>query len=420
MQSNQRVKPTQKQLEFLDWEFGVFFHFGIRSFFMGHKDWDGKPMPAEAFMPTKLDCEQWIRAGKEAGARYAVLTAKHHDGFALWPSKYTDYSVASSPWREGKGDVVAEYVAACRKHGLKVGIYYSPAQWGGGHSFEDSKGYDDYFIDQISELLTNYGEIDYLWFDGCGSEDHVYDEKRIVAAIRSMQPGIRLFNMWDPDTRWVGNEDGYAQMPNPNTVRSTDVSVRTSEQVALSELQFLPAECDMRMRDFTWFDCEPNAHSVKSVEELMGVYELSVGRGANMLINIGPNSEGLLPEPDEKALRALGAEIERRYGRSLPAFGPLVREENGEYTLTSAEGEQLVDRVVLGEDLRKGEAVSAFSVYAQLPFGNTARVKLYRGETIGHKAICLFPTIRTAKLIVVVEQAEGEAKLMQGGAYFCG
>ena len=298
---DQKIIPEKKQLEFLDWEFGVFFHFGIRSFFRGHKDWDNREMPASAFNPERLDCDGWIRAIRDAGAKYAVLVCKHHDGFANWPTKYSDYSVKASPWKNGEGDVVAEYVAACRKYGVKVGLYYSPAQWGGKVSFENDREYDDYFIGQIGELLSNYGKIDYLWFDGCGSENHEYDRARIVSEIRRMQPEILVFEMWDPDTRWVGNEDGYADMPNTSNVRRLDFSMNATRPLDLAGVRFLPAECDCMMRN-TWFDCEENEDKIKSVEELMGMYEMSVGRGANLLLNIGPDSRGMLPEKDAARL----------------------------------------------------------------------------------------------------------------------
>lgn len=164
-----RPLPTMKQRSFMDWEFGVMFHFGIRSFYKHHVDWDGLPMPQEVFDPDRLDCGQWISTAKEAGARYAVLVCKHHDGFANWPTAYSDYSVAHTPWRNGQGDVVRCFTDACRKYGLKVGLYYSPAQWGGATPFAQGRDYDDYFIAQITELLTGYGVVDYLWFDGCGS-----------------------------------------------------------------------------------------------------------------------------------------------------------------------------------------------------------------------------------------------------------
>ena len=234
----QRVKPTQKQLEYMDWEFGVFFHFGIRTFNEDRVDWDGEDMSLETFNPVNLDCEQWIKTIKEAGATYAILTAKHHDGFANWPSKYTEYGVKNTPWKNGEGDVVREFTDACRKYDIKVGIYYSPAQFG----FTQMSGeeYDDYFINQISELLTNYGKIDYLWFDGCGSENHKYDTDRIIGCIRTLQPEILIFSMWDPDVRWVGNEEGIVPFGSKYVVGSAKTSINMQEEEWLTEPRFLP------------------------------------------------------------------------------------------------------------------------------------------------------------------------------------
>lgn len=171
-------------------------------------------MDISAFNPIELNCEQWISTIKEAGARYAILVCKHHDGFANWPSEYTEYSVANTPWKNGKGDVVDEFVRACRKYDIKVGLYYSPAQFGvSSHNSKnvDYEEYSTYFINQITELLTNYGKIDYLWFDGCGSEGIDFGKDRIIDAIRGLEPDILIFNLWDPDTRWVGNELGNVQ-----------------------------------------------------------------------------------------------------------------------------------------------------------------------------------------------------------------
>ncbi|MBQ8508361.1 MAG: alpha-L-fucosidase [Clostridia bacterium] len=422
-----KIKPTQKQLDFLDWEFGIFFHFGIRSFFPGHKDWDGRPMPASAFNPAQLDCKQWVRTAKNAGAKYCILTTKHHDGFANWPSKYSDYSVAQSPWQDGKGDVVKEYVEACRAYGLKVGLYYSPAQWGGTVKFDNPVEYDDYFINQISELLTNYGQIDYLWFDGCGSENHEYDKPRIVSTIRTLQPGIRIFDMWDPESRWVGNEDGYADMPNVNVVDQSEFSIFADEARPLDTTRYLPAECDMRMRSGTWFDCEANADTVRSVEELLGIWEYSVGRGANLLLNIGPDSRGLLPEPDAARLLEFGQALRARYGEPLP-FNSMVQENETLWSIINGWlpdwnphniNTTLVDTLVIEEDITEGEAVSEFRVLATLPgVGKTCCV--YRGCTIGHKAICRFPAIRTGKLRVEVLASDGPAKLKSMKAYYVG
>lgn len=413
------LRPSEKQLRFMDWEFGAFFHFGIRSFFPGHRDWDKKPMPADAFNPDQLDCGQWLRTVKEAGAAYAILVCKHHDGFANWPTKYSRYGVASAPWKDGRGDVVREFVDACRALGLGVGLYYSPAQWGGEAAFGEAKNYDDYFIGQITELLTSYGKIDYLWFDGCGSEKHEFDKPRIIRAIRSLQPEILIFNMWDPDTRWIGNEDGYAPMNNPSVRADLDFSVLTSEKEALERARFLPAECDCMLRD-TWFDCADNEDSVKSAEELLGMYEMSVGRGANFLLNVGPNRHGLLNEKDRLRVLEFGALLKKRYGAPLKAFGEMKRESETKWTLSLRPGEAkpLVNRAVIREDLSAGESVRAFRVYAQLPGYSGESICVYQGETVGHKAICLFPAIRTGKLTVEVTQADGRAKIRDIRAYF--
>lgn len=439
METAEKLVPTAQQLQFMDWEFGVFFHFGIRSFFKNHADWDGKPMDASAFDPDRLDCRQWVRTAKEIGARYTILTCKHHDGFANWPTAYSDYSVAHTPWRGGKGDVVREYVDACRALDMKVGLYYSPAQWQGGVSFTDDAAYDDYFVNQITELLTNYGKIDYLWFDGCGSENHAYDRDRIIRVIRTLQPDILIFAMWDPDTRWVGNEAGYAPMPNPYVVTDIDFSQMTTAQRALGGARFLPAECDCMLRS-TWFDCRDNEETIKSVGELVGLYELSVGRGSNLLLNIGPNRHGLLNESDVARVRAFGAELRRRYGTPLP-FGdvrPFVSTHesapdtvavrmpgwsedvdwNADDRLTV---NTLVDTVVLTEDLTGGASVQEFRIFANLPGKpRHKRICVYHGDTVGHKCICRFPQMYTGQLSVQVLRHDGDWRIASMQAFYVG
>lgn len=408
---NERVLPTPKQLVYMDWEFGMFFHFGIRSFFRGHQDWDKKPMPASAFCPEHLDCGQWIRESKAAGARYAILTAKHHDGFCLWPSKYTEYSVKNSPWKLGYGDVVAEFTAACQKYGMGVGLYCSPAQWSGGADFVSGSKYDEYFISQLTELLTGYGKIDYMWFDGCGSNGHAFDAVRIIGAVRALQPDICIFEMWDPDVRWVENENGYANMPNYNTVTETDHTRQFYPGGVFASPRFLPAECDFMMRDRTWFDCMDNADTVKSVEELMGIYELSVGRGANFLLNIGPEASGRLPEKDVQRLKEFGEALRLRYGTPVPGFSE-VREAEGCFVIQfTAENGALVNRMVIREDISQGESVLRFSLYFEPVLYSPKPICLYHGETIGHKAICVFPTVRAKRIILMIEEQDGPAAI---------
>ncbi|MBR5287267.1 MAG: alpha-L-fucosidase [Clostridia bacterium] len=384
-------KPKKEQLEFLNWEWGVFFHFGIRTFNEGHADWDMQPMALSSFNPTALDCDEWIRAVRDAGAKYAVLVCKHHDGFANWPSAYTEYSVRNTPWKGGKGDVVKDYVEACRKYGIKVGLYYSPAQFGSAKM--NAKEYDDYFIDQIRELLTNYGKIDYLWFDGCGSENHQYDTIRIIAEIRRCQPEILIFNMWDPDTRWAGNEAGVAHSPNRLIVGALDFSIQQEMKELLSEPAFLPVECDCRMRLANWFFSDQDAHTVKTLDELMGLYYYSVGRGANLLINIGPDRTGRLPEEDRRALLSFGAKIRENF-TEFAACRVAAQEKK----LTLEMPAQLINHAVLTEEITE-EEIESFDIKAY-PYPYGAPVTVYRGTTIGHKAICQFPAIRTSKIEV--------------------
>lgn len=394
-----------EQLDFLNWELGVFFHFGIRTFYEGHNDWDMQEMPLDAFCPTELDCEEWVKTAKQAGATYAVLVCKHHDGFANWPSKYTDYSVANTSWKEGKGDIVRDYVDACLKYGLKVGLYYSPAQFGSDKMNADE--YDDYFINQVSELLMNYGKIDYLWFDACGSENHKYDTKRIVNEIRKLQPGILIFNMWEPDTKWVGNEAGLAHSPNKLTVSEVDFSINKDIKDLLDTPRFLPTECDCRMRYEKWFYSDSDEDTVKSLDELMGMYYYSVGRGANLLINIGPDRRGKLPEADKNALLKFGEKIKEFYNSEIGC-----RIEKDDKSITMSMEEQLVNHVILTEEIDPDCEIEYFEIKVYPSFYGDP-VTVYRGTTIGHKAICAFPTVRTPKIEICFDKSKNvDAKIL--------
>ncbi len=401
----------KQQLDFLDWEFGTFFHFGIRTFYQGHIDWDMKPMPLEGFNPTSLDCEQWIKTIKEAGAKYAILVCKHHDGFANWPSKYTEYSVKNTPWKNGEGDVVRDFTNACRKYDIKIGLYYSPAQFGSVKM--NHKEYDDYFINQISELLTDYGKIDYLWFDGCGSEGHEYDAARIVNVIRTLQPEILIFNMWDPDTRWVGNESGMVTMPNHNNVDLLDFSVQTTEKDKLKEKRFLPGECDCRIRLANWFYSDDDLHTLKSVDELMGIYYYSVGKGANLLLNIGPDRRGLLPDEDTARVKEFGKKIKALYASQIDA----KKEKNNNVYTLSFENRTLVNHVILEEIMDTGEQhIEKFSINIYPNYGDPIRV--YESTTVGHKHICTFPDFYTNKIDIIIEEESGAHAMKDFGAYY--
>ena len=415
MEQNQAI-PTPRQLEYQDWEMGIFLHFGIRTFYEGHEDWDGRQMPADAFDPVKLDCDQWTATAAEAGMRYAILVCKHHDGFANWPSRYTSYSVAAAPWKDGKGDVVREFTDACRKRGLKVGLYYSPADAEKGKGKLGDQAYDDYFINQVGELLSGYGKIDILWFDGCGSEDHRYNWERITREIRRMQPGILLFQMGDPDIRWVGNEEGFAPEQCRNVVNTLHFSIQTELKRTLPASLWLPAECDTMLRHQGWFYNEADKDDVKSLDELLGIYYYSVGRGSNLLLNVGPGRDGLLPKLEAERLISFGRSIRHRFAH------PVARLENFTSTpeglVFNAKGPFLVDHAVLMEELAWGEKVENFRILAYpCRFGDP--IILCEGKNIGHKVIRRFPTMRTEKAVVQFSGAEG-AKLRNLELYYVG
>jgi len=402
--------PSKKQLAFLDWEFGFFFHFGIRTFYEGHQDWDMQPMPLENFLPTQLDCDNWISTAKQAGASYAILVTKHHDGFANWSTKYADYHVGNTPWKNGKGDVVKEFVESCRKYEMKIGLYYSPADFSQKEKQRTPKEYDDYFINQVSELLGNYGRIDYLWFDACGADEKSFDKDRIIKHIRSLQPSILLFNMWDPDTCWKGNEAGILPYPGYITNLAT-LHPPASEE---PEYRWLPAECDCMIRNNAWFYTDSNEKYLQTLEQLMGIYYYSVGRGANLLVNIGPDRRGLLPDIDVARIIEFGEEVRRRFSTPLATLENFNKKGNSLHCNLDKPTE--INHLILSEDLSKGNLVRKYTIKCNL-CGSLIPITLWQGEVIGHKAICYFPTIRAEELIVEVVLADPDYQIIKADVF---
>lgn len=404
--------PTERQLEYQGWEFGLFLHFGLRTFYEGYRDWDERRMSPATFNPSGLDCDQWVRIAVQAGARYMVLVAKHHDGFANWPSRYTDFSVASTPWRNGQGDVVREFTQACNRYGMKAGLYYSPADIN-CPVYQDPRAYDDYFINQISELLIPYGAIDILWFDGCGSQGHNYDWSRIAGEIRRMQPNILIFNMGEPDFRWVGNECGLAPQPCWNTISNLEATSAATSEPPTAGI-WLPAECDCRMRAVNWFYSDQDEDTVKSLDELMGLYYYSVGRGCNLLLNLSPDRRGLLPAKDVARLLEFGAEIERRFSNPVANLNNFTV-QGSRWTFQSAKP-ILIDHCVVQERLATGEHVSRFTIEI-VPSAGGPAITVYSGRSIGHKAICAFPLVRAYEVRFTIEKAVGEPVLRDIALY---
>jgi alpha-L-fucosidase len=400
--------PKPRQLKFQDWEFGVFIHFLVGLYQTPEYRAEKKPAPARLFAPTQLDCDQWARTAAAAGAKYMVFTAKHHDGFCLWPSALTpEYSVAAAPWKDGKGDVVRQYVDACRRHNLAVGIYYSPFDVHSPFYKTDAKKYDDYFIGHMRELLGNYGRIDVLWFDGAFSEGHVYDWPRIIGEIRRMQPEVLIFNMGDPDYRWVGNESGIAPMPCWNVVEQVPFSIESDQVDRMPEPMWLPAECDCRIRYQGWTWRGPH-DPLKSVEELMGLYYLSVGRGCNLLLNVGPDQRGLVHEDDAARLLEFGREVKRRFGSPLCTLKDCRRD--GSQWVYEPKAPFLMDHAIVQEDIAKGEHIRRYRIW-MWPAPGGGPVCMYEGQSVGHKAICRFPQVKALKAALEIVQSDGEVAM---------
>ena len=301
----------------------MFLHFGVNTF--TDREWgDGTEDPA-IFDPTQLDARQWARAAKRGGFRTLILTAKHHDGFCLWPTRTTEHSVAKSPWRGGQGDVVRELVDACRAEGLRAGVYLSP--WDRNNpTYGDSPRYNDLYCDQLTELLGNYGELAEVWFDGANGEGpngkkQAYDWPRVWALVRRMQPNAVIFSDAGPDVRWCGNENGVAGDPNWSTVDPDAVPYPGASGPRVDEMlkhgdpsgsAWRPAEADVSIRK-GWFYHTADDERVKTVDELVALYFSSVGHNAKLLLNVPPTRAGLLHETDVARLAAFRDRLSRLF-----------------------------------------------------------------------------------------------------------
>jgi alpha-L-fucosidase len=307
-QNSVDIKPSPQQSEWQDLEFGVIIHFGTNTF-LNHEWGDGKASP-QVFAPTEFDPDQWMRAIKAAGAKYVVLVAKHHDGFCLWPTGQTDYSVKSSPWEQGHGDVVRQVSDAARKFGLRFGIYLSP--WDRHEpKYQNSAQYDNYYLAQLQELATNYGDLIEFWLDGAGSEGHVYNFPRYIESLRIYQPNTLVFAdaaLFEyGDIRWAGNEDGTILYENWNVLDRHGY------------LRWRPVEADTPLHKGHWFWHANHEVTLKSVAELVSTYEGSVGRGGQLMLGIAPDRRGLLPDADLRRLEQFGAAIHELYATNLIA-----------------------------------------------------------------------------------------------------
>lgn len=384
-----RPRPTAAQLAWQRDELALFVHFGINTF--TDREWgDGSESP-RLFAPGALDCRQWARTARAAGARAMILTAKHHDGFCLWPTRTTTHSVASSPWRDGKGDVVQEFVDACRAEGLKAGLYCSP--WDRNHpAYGDSARYNDVYAEQLTELLTNYGPLNEVWFDGANGEGpngkrQTYDWPRTWALVRRLQPQAVIFSDAGPDVRWIGNERGVAGETCWSTIRSSAVPyIGASGDEVITALQqghadgdvWRPGETDVSIRP-GWFYHPAEDDRVRSVDNLLSLWFTSVGRNSKLLLNVPPTREGLFHATDAARLLGLRERLRAMQAAEIPLHTSWRRRSAtlAECTIRLPRGVH-ASVVELSEEIGEGQQVNRWTL-------SSPRHELVRGTTVGYK-----------------------------------
>jgi len=413
------IKPSPQQVAWQDLEFGVLIHFGTNTFL--DREWgDGTASP-KVFAPSQFDPEQWMRAIKAAGAKYVVLVAKHHDGFCLWPTGQSDYSVKGSPWENGQDDVVRRVSQATRKFDLKFGVYLSP--WDRHEpSYKNSAKYDDYYIAELSELTANYGDLVEFWLDGAGSEGHVYNFPRIIDNLRISQPNTLVFAdaaLFEyGDIRWAGNEDGTIPYENWNVLDRHGY------------LRWRPVEADTPLHKNHWFWHPNDEATLKSVAELVSTYEETIGRGGQLMLGLSPDRRGMLPDADVNRLEQFGAAIRKRYGRNLIAKehirgqGAIEAALDGDpETFWSAPAGShhavleanfakplTFDHALVMEWLNDGQHVEQFRIEA---WTGKDWSPLVEGNAIGHKRIDHFGPVSASRIRLNILASSSEAHIRE-------
>lgn len=408
-----RPRPTRAQLAWQRDEIALFVHFGVNTF--TDREWgDGSESPS-LFNPTQLDARQWARAARSAGAKAMILTAKHHDGFCLWPTLTTSHSVVSSPWRGGRGDVVREFVDACRAEGLKAGLYCSP--WDRNHpAYGDSARYNDVYIAQLTELLTQYGELNEVWFDGANGEGpngkrQVYDWPRTWALVRKLQPNAVIFSDAGPDVRWIGNERGVAGETCWSTIRSSAVPyIGASGDDVITALQqghadgdvWRPGETDVSIRP-GWFHHEAEDAKVRAVDNLVELYFTSVGRNSKLLLNVPPTRSGLFHETDVARLAGMRTALDGLLSKRVVSDRGVGRVEGGVYRRAiSVPGGAQVVLLDLAEPIEQGQHVRAWRVRADTADGPV----LAAGTTIGYRQLRRIAATSVKRMVLETEYLE--------------
>ncbi|HSM47894.1 MAG TPA: alpha-L-fucosidase [Draconibacterium sp.] len=450
--------PSERQLAWHELEFYAFVHFNMNTF--TDMEWGFGNESPELFNPSELDCRQWARVCKDAGMKGIIITAKHHDGFCLWPSAYTEHSVKNSPWKNGEGDVVRELADACKEYGLKFGVYLSP--WDRNHADYGKPEYLDYFRNQLRELLTNYGEVFEVWFDGANGGNGwygganetrkidnktYYDWENTWNIVRELQPNACMFSDAGPDIRWVGNEEGWARetnwcMLNKDSVAPGVVSnlewLRSGHE---NGTHWLPAEVDVSIRP-GWYYHKFEDHQVKTLPHLLDIYYHSIGRNASLLINFPVDTRGLIHEKDAEQILKLAEAIKSDFAVNL-VEGKKVTSTNTRGNSKKYQAKNVIDntpetywatddsvikssitidfeaptefnRFLVQEDIRFGQRVKEFALEALV---ENEWKQIAAQTTIGRKRILRFPNVTASQLRLNIIDSKASPVISNIGVY---
>jgi len=462
-----RARPSARQLAWQRMEFYAFVHFGMNTF--TDREWGTGTEDAKLFNPSEFDAGQWVAACKSAGMSGLILTCKHHDGFCLWPSKLTDHCVRNGAWKNGEGDLVREVADACRDGGIQFGVYVSP--WDRHEAcYGNSPAYNQFFVEQLEELLSSYGPVFCVWFDGaCGEgpngKRQVYDWDAYYATIRRLQPDA-VISVCGPDTRWCGNEAGHCRKNEwsvvPALLRDVEKIEAKSQKVDdgkfsrritsadddlgsrkaihnAGPLVWYPAEVNTSIRP-GWFYHTEDDQRLRSLAELLEIYYQSVGGNSTFLLGIPPDKRGRFHDNDVSRLTELGAALRAALGKNLAAsaaitvsesldeshqpqnalssdrdtfWRPCDGTERAEIVLLFP-GEQTLDKVMLMEHIASGQRIENFTLARE---ENGRWLTFFSGEIVGYKRICRFGPIRTKALSVTIAASRGYPTLAFVGAY---
>lgn len=416
--STENPLPSKAQMQWSNMNFYLFIHFGPNTF--TDLEWGKGTEPEDVFKPTQLDCKQWCRIAKAAGAKGIIITAKHHDGFCLWPSKFSTHTVAQSEWEDGKGDVLRELSEACKEYDLQMGVYLSP--WDRNHPKYGTAAYNDVFINMMNEVVSNYGPFFEFWWDGANGEGpngkkQVYDWHRFEQTMRSIAPNTILFSDIGPDARWVGNENGIAGDPNWNLLDTAGFTrgygapvIDTLNHGNENGSNWIPAECDVSIRP-GWFYHAEQDDSVKTPQQLFQLYLKSVGRGANLLLNVPPDRRGLINQHDSAALIGFQQLRNESFGTSI--MTKKFEKPSVTYNISLPESKK-INCIVLKEDIATGQKIKSFSIRLLL---HNKTVKELHENTIGKKRIVTFPATEADSFFIKVEKEKAVPSVNKISAY---